>query len=100
MASRRGRDKRRQHTYRPVRNVSAFPGRKRCPECGKWCFSSRADAEAAVRIIHPGATVRYYQCTGWWHYTSMSAEQEAAIRAERSILPDEDSYWEPEENAS
>jgi hypothetical protein len=86
MASRRGRNKKRQHTYRGAKSRPGikFTGSHRCPQCGKWCYPTRDDAEAAVGQIHPGSTVHYYKCllseSQWWHFTSMSADQVRDIR--------------------
>lgn len=86
MASKRGRSKKRQHTYRGAQSKPGlmFTGSHRCRECGKWCYPSRYFCEAAVRVIHPGATVHYYRCQDspehWWHFTSMTAEQVTEIR--------------------
>lgn len=90
MASKRGRSKKRQHTYRGARTKPGlmFTGSHKCPECGKWCYPTRDDAEQAVRSMHPGATVHFYKCQlspqAWWHFTSMTAEQVAGIRERES----------------
>ena len=106
MPSRRGRQKKRQHAYRRPKDKpgSKFTGSHLCPECGKWCFLTRDDAEAAARRAHPGATCRFYQCesTGydWWHYTSMNADQVADIRARQAVTDDDDCYEEPPEEVA
>lgn len=88
------RNANRHHTYRRPRDRAGlkFTGAHHCPECGKWCYRTRDDAEAAVRKTHPGATVHYYRCKSngeeWWHYTSMSAEQVGEIR-ERNLAAEE-----------
>jgi uncharacterized protein with PIN domain len=87
VSSRNGRDRRRQHVYRRPKDRPGIKaaGSHLCPECGKWCYETRDDAEAAVRQAHPGATVHYYRCESrgkqWWHYTSMTAEQQGSMRA-------------------
>jgi hypothetical protein len=101
MPSKRGKGKKRQHVYRrpKARPGAKFPGSHHCPECGKWCYRTRDDAQDAVRQMHPGATVHYYECTteagAWWHFTSMTAAQVEDIRARESVLPPD----EPEEFA-
>jgi hypothetical protein len=97
MPSKRGRDKKRQHVYRRPKDRpgAKFTGSHHCPECGKWCYRSRDDASDAVRQVHPGAVVHYYECGDWWHFTSMTAEQVAVIRARESVMPPD----EPEEFA-
>lgn len=91
MASKRGRSKKRAHTYRGPRDRGGnrFTGLHRCPDCGKWCYLSRDDAEATVRQAHPGAQVHYYRCGGFWHYTSMEAWKVTDIRTRDAVLPDE-----------
>lgn len=87
MASKKRRDKNRQHIYRRPKDRPGlkFTGSHHCPVCGKWCYATRDDAEVAVRQIHPGSVVHYYTCVSnslkWWHYTSMTAAQVEAIRA-------------------
>jgi hypothetical protein len=90
MPSRRGRDRRRQHVFRRPKETSGarFRGTHHCPECGKWCFPARDDAQDSARRAHPGVTVHFYQCAGWWHYTSMDAAQVEEIRIREA--PDED----------
>jgi len=46
--------------------------------------------------MHPGATVHYYRCDGFWHYTSMSAEQVESLKTRRFDEDDDDA---PEEMA-
>ena len=105
MPSRKGKAKRRQHTYRRPRadGGTALRAYSRCPQCSKWCFETRADAEAAVRVIHPGVTMRFYRCAGSWHYTSMTAEQVGGIRARESqpyVPPAPVTFYQyPEETA-
>lgn len=96
MASKNGRDKRRAHVYRGPRERPGLKltGSHHCAECGKWCFASRDDAEATVRQVHPGAVVHYYRCSGWWHYTSMTAAQVGDIRADEAVLPDDQGAWD------
>lgn len=100
MPSKRGRRSRRKHTYRrpePVHGTKAR-GHHHCTYCSKWCYTTRREAEKSVAVIHPGATVHYYQCPGapeWWHYTSLPADEVARIRARRAVIPPE-----PEELAS
>jgi len=92
MPSKRGRGKKRQHVYRRPKDRpgAKFPGSHHCPVCGKWCYRSRDDAQDAVRQMHPGATVHYYLCDEWWHFTSMDAGQVGDIRARESVVtPDE-----------
>ncbi len=90
MPSKKGRGKKRRHVYhRPKERAGLkFTGSHRCPECGKWCYRTRDDAEAAIRQAHPGASGHYYKCesTGqeWWHFTSMTADQVGEIRALRA----------------
>jgi hypothetical protein len=102
MASRRGRNRKRQHTYRGPKDRPGikFAATHRCPECGKWCYQTRNSAEKAVSQIHPGATVHYYICRPelggtWWHFTSMTADQVGDIRARQT--PPEDDWDDPEE---
>lgn len=96
MGNRKGRRmKRREHVYRRPKDRPGlkFTGSHPCPECGKWCYATRADAEASARQLYPGATIRYYQCesTGqvWWHLTSMNADQQADVRARSTGTDDE-----------
>jgi hypothetical protein len=100
MTSKRVKNKgrRRQHVYKRSKDTGnrAFHGRHHCPECGKWCYGDRGEAETAARILHPGATVHFYLCAGWWHFTSMTADQVAGIRSRGHDEGDED--W-PEEIA-
>jgi hypothetical protein len=62
--------------------------------------------------MHPGATVHYYRCqlseAGWWHFTSMTAEQVREIR-EREAAEEACDYcptpcacpkWEGEETVA
>jgi hypothetical protein len=106
MPSKRGRSKKRQHTYhrpkeRPGRRVS---GTHRCPECGKWCFRVRSDAEAYVRQMFPGAVCHYYRCNpdddgSWWHFTSMNAVQVEGLKEARYAVASDIEYseWDDEE---
>jgi transcription elongation factor Elf1 len=103
MASKNGRHKKRQHVYRRPKDRpgAAFTGSHHCPECGKWCYSTRDAAEAAVRKAHPGATVHYYECGQWWHYTSMTAAQVSEIRARAAVTEEEeDPGYAPEETVA
>lgn len=95
MPSKRGRGRQRQHTYRKPKGGSnlRFRGQHHCPACGKWSYSTRDEAMSAVRLLHPGATVHYYKCAGWWHFTSMTAEQVAEIRRRGAVVTDDDEYW-------
>lgn len=96
MPSKKGRDKRRQHVYRRPRDRPGlmFPGSHLCPECGKWCYRTRADAEDAARQAHPGSVMRFYQCESggrdWWHCTSVSADRMGELRAVRAVTGDEE----------
>jgi hypothetical protein len=105
LPSRKGKAKRRQHTYRRPKTAEGARLRtySRCPQCGKWCFAARADAEAAVRVVHPGATMRFYRCGASWHYTSMTAFQVEEIRVRRAEELEEyypgEQYDYPEETA-
>lgn len=96
VASKRGRNKNRQHAFRRRKDYprAVQAGMHRCPACGKWCYRTRADAESTVGKLHPGATVHYYTCsdTGFWHFTSMTAEQMARIRARRAFEETGDEY--------
>ena len=97
--SKNGSWRHRQHTYKRRGSESGnrrLWGSHRCGQCGKWSYKSRDDAEAAVRIMHPGATVHYYRCDGFWHYTSMSAEQVEGLKQRKF---DEDGDGAPEELA-
>lgn len=91
MASKKGRNKKRGHVYRGPRDRAGgrFTGLHRCPDCGKWCYLSRADAEATVRQVHQGAQVHYYTCGEYWHYTSMAAWKVHDIRTREAGIPDE-----------
>lgn len=94
MASKNGRDKNRQHVYRrPKDRPGLIPVNcYLCPDCGKWAYQTRGDAETAARQAHPGAVMRFYQCESAprdrWHYTSMTADQVAQIRARRAAPDD------------
>jgi len=94
--SRRGRNKNRRHAYKQPKGRAGikFTGSHHCPECGKWCYQTRDDAEAAARQVHPGAVMRFYLCesTGqeWWHITSMTADQVSEIRAEMTAEETQD----------
>jgi len=98
MASSKGRGRRREHVYRRPRDKAGIRvrGSHHCPECGKWCYLARSDAEVAVRQQHPGATVHYYTCESngqeWWHYTAMEAWQVEALR--RRLAADQAGYDE------
>jgi hypothetical protein len=93
--SKRGRNKRREHVYQRTRvSNGSFRGHHHCPVCGKWCYAKRNDAEHAVGLLHPGATVHYYLCGDWWHFTSMTAAQVADFRAREA-----EDLAEPEEMA-
>jgi hypothetical protein len=91
VASKKGRGKKRGHVYRGPRDRGGgrFTGLHRCPECGKWCYLSRADAETTVRQVHQGSQARYYRCGEFWHYTSMEAGQVQDIRTREAVLPDD-----------
>lgn len=101
MPSKKGKGRRRQHVYRRPKDGSnlRFRAQHHCSVCGKWCYENRDQAEAAVRLLHPGSTVHYYRCQGWWHFTSMTAAQVTEIRRQGSVPRDEDDYW-PEENVA
>lgn len=94
MPSKRGRSRNRQHVYRRPKDRAGlkFTGSHRCPECGKWCYRTRDDAESAARKAHPGSVMRFYQCTStgqdWWHCTSVSADQMGELRASRAVTGD------------
>jgi hypothetical protein len=51
-----------------------------CTTCGKARYATKGDAKTAVSRMS-GGTAHYYRCGNYWHYTSMTAEQVAAIRA-------------------
>lgn len=91
MASKKGRSKRRGHVYRGPsdRAGGRFTGLHRCPDCGKWCYLTRDDAESTVRQVHGGVSVHYYKCGEFWHYTSMEAWQVQDIRTREAVIPDE-----------
>lgn len=91
MASKKGRNKRRGHVYRGPgdRAGNRFTGLHRCPDCGKWCYLTRDDAEATVRQVHQGSQARYYRCGEFWHYTSMEAWKVRDIRSAEAVLPGE-----------
>jgi len=103
VASNKGKRSNRTHVYRKPKDRagSKFTGSHHCPECGKWCFRTRDDAVAAVRLLHPGSQARYYKCKSsgvtWWHYTSMDAEQVGEIRAREAVYEDEDNDDEDDE---
>lgn len=80
---------RRQHAYRPPAGKpgTAFTGSNHCSDCGKWCYPTRDAAEQAVRRMHPGAKVHYYECGDSWHFTSMTSWQVAEIRERRAVNP-------------
>jgi hypothetical protein len=104
MPSRKGRGRHRQHTYHRPPDASGnrkLWGSHRCPECGKWCYASRDAAESSVQQLHPGATVHYYRCLGWWHFTSMTAEQVEGLKDRRHAAGDyeDEDDEEPEEVA-
>jgi hypothetical protein len=96
MPSKRGRGRQRQHTYRKPKEGGnlRFRGQHHCPACGKWAYTSRDEAISAVRLLHPGATVHYYKCLGWWHFTSMTAQQVSDIRAQGAVITEDDEDWE------
>jgi hypothetical protein len=87
MASRKGRGRNRAHTYHRPRAKSAlqFQATHHCPECGKWAFPTRDDAEVSARQVHPGATMHFYRCLGLWHYSSWSADKQA-LRTEQLYI--------------
>lgn len=102
MPSKKGRARHRQHVYRGPKDR---PGRKmtashHCPECGKWCYRTRDDAEAAVGMLHPGATMHYYKCAGWWHYTSMTAQQVTWLKDYEAGEDEDYGDGEPEETVA
>ena len=40
-----------------------------CPDCGKRCYPSKADAKAATRQLpHRKGRLSVYQCGPYWHY--------------------------------
>jgi hypothetical protein len=47
-----------------------------CTVCGKQCFESRRSAKSAAPRIPAlaGKQLRYYQCNGYWHMTSVPAD--------------------------
>lgn len=91
MPSKRGKSTRRRHAYRKPEPThgTRTRGHHRCAHCGKWCYSSRREADRAAGALHPGATVRFYECHGWWHFTSIPAAAEARIRESRTVRPEE-----------
>lgn len=94
MASKKGRGGKRKHVYRRPKDQpgAAFPGSHHCPDCGKWCYRTRTDAETAAQQLHPGVPMRFYKCLpaeAWWHFTSMSADQMGAIRARQAVVTEE-----------
>ncbi|HEY1705552.1 MAG TPA: hypothetical protein VGG75_38190 [Trebonia sp.] len=95
MTSKRRRNKHRTHTYHkpPAQNNRKVRGHHHCARCGKWCYVSRAEAEAAVRTLHPGATVHFYKCGDWWHFTSMTAEQVEGIRQRQAQAAEDEDDW-------
>lgn len=104
MASNKGRGQRREHVYRRPKDKAGlrFRGSHHCPECGKWCYYTEADAKLAVKQAHPGATVHYYTCesygTLWWHYTAMEAWQVEALRRQQAAEAEQyeaDTDWFP-----
>lgn len=82
---RRNRERRRRYKMTPQ-----FPAqdaaRTTCPDDGKFCYPSRHAAERTAARIHPGETMRAYQCGDWWHLTSMDAD---AIERERTQREEE-----------
>jgi hypothetical protein len=90
VASKRGAARRRGNPRRKPKEQAGGVLRaySKCAGCGKWCYPSRAYAEAAVRLLHPGVTMHFYKCAlaeeKWWHYTSMTAARERAVREQRA----------------
>lgn len=44
-----------------------------CDTCGKQCFSSRRLAKSVTDRTFPGFQIRFYQCGGLWHFTTVDA---------------------------
>jgi hypothetical protein len=103
LSKRRSRHRsRRQHAYQRPKDRAGlkFTGSHHCPECGKWCYETRADTEKAARRRHQGTPMRYYQCGGWWHCTSMDAAGTEGIRARDAVTDDRGCYAGPPEEVA
>lgn len=95
MPSKRGKGNKRQHVYRRPKEQppAKRPGTHHCPDCGKWCYRTRDDAEAGAKQVHPGVPMHYYKClpgNTWWHFSSMPAHKVGDIRARNAVMEDED----------
>ncbi len=74
------------HTQRRASWDTGAHALGRCETCGKIRFASRAEAKRAIREMRGRGTSstvrRVYRCGDYWHITSVSASQQAAIKRE------------------
>jgi hypothetical protein len=42
--------------------------------CGKLLYDTRKEARKARRVVHPGKTMREYQCGAGWHLGHLPAD--------------------------
>ena len=54
-----------------------------CPECGKRCYPTRADAKRAARQQKQRRATNPYRCGDWWHLTSQDYETKVWHRENR-----------------
>lgn len=52
-----------------------------CPDCGKWCWTSKKIAKAAAKRNHPGEHLSAYPCGRWWHYGHLDYPVMRSIKA-------------------
>ncbi len=68
----------------------------RCPECGESRYVSKKRAKAAAKDLHPGRTMRPYQCGQYWHFAPPAkAAQRTQMGGMRAslVIVDEVTDW-------
>ena len=73
-----------KHGFNRGASLSVRPV-SQCPDCGKLCYASRAEAKRAARAMSgTGVTkMRPYACGQFWHLTSWPASAVAGSRRDR-----------------
>ncbi|MEU8195270.1 hypothetical protein AB0C10_15965 [Microbispora amethystogenes] len=66
--------------------------------CGEPRYVSKKRAKAAARDLHPGRTMRPYQCGQYWHYAppakAAARTRKDGMRASLVIVDEAVSYME------